>query len=50
MSSNIAEESGRTDKSFNNFIDYSLSSSFELGMQLLVAHHRKYISDNNLKN
>ncbi|WP_299211871.1 four helix bundle protein [uncultured Aquimarina sp.] len=49
MPSNIAEGSGRTDKSFNNFIDYSLSSSFELGTQLLVAHHRKYINDNNLK-
>ncbi|WP_298546263.1 four helix bundle protein [uncultured Aquimarina sp.] len=49
MPSNIAEGSGRTDKSFNNFIDYSLSSSFELGTQLLVAYHRKYINDNSLK-
>ncbi|MFD2561366.1 four helix bundle protein [Aquimarina rubra] len=49
MPSNIAEGSGRTDKSFNNFIDYSLSSSFELGTQLLVAYHRKYINNDKLK-
>ncbi len=49
MPSNIAEGSGRTDKSFKNFIDYSLGSSFELGTQLLVAHHRKYIDDKTLK-
>ncbi len=50
MPSNIAEGSGRTDKSLNNFIDYSLSSSFELGTQLLVANHRKYIDNKTLKN
>ena len=49
MPSNIAEGSGRTDKSFKNFIDFSLSSSFELGTQLLVAHHRGYIDDKILK-
>ena len=43
MPSNIAEGSGRTNKAFKNLIDYSLSSSFELVTQLLVAHHRKYI-------
>ncbi|PKV50477.1 four helix bundle protein [Aquimarina sp. MAR_2010_214] len=48
--SNIAEGSGRSNKSFNNFIDYSLSPSFELGTQLLVANHRKYIDNNTLKN
>ncbi len=49
MPSNIAEGSGRTDKSFKNFIDYSLGSSFELGTQLLIAHHRKYINNETLK-
>ncbi|WP_303316073.1 four helix bundle protein [Flavivirga abyssicola] len=42
--SNIAEGSARTDKSFSHFLDISLGSSFELGTQLLVAHHRKYIN------
>ncbi|CAM4358427.1 four helix bundle protein [Zobellia roscoffensis] len=50
MPSNIDEGSGRTDKSFKNFINYSLGSSFELGTQLLVAHHRKYINTETLKN
>ncbi len=45
MPSNIAEGSSRTDKSFCNFIDYSLGSSFELITQLLVAKHRKYINE-----
>jgi four helix bundle protein len=45
MPSNIAEGSSRTDKSFSNFIDYSLGSSFELITQLLVAKHRKYINE-----
>lgn len=49
MASTIAEGFGRTDKSFKNFIDYSLGSSFELGTQLLVAHHRKYIDNDTLK-
>jgi four helix bundle protein len=49
MPSNIAEGSGRTDKGFKNFIDYSLSSSYELGTQLLVACHRKYIDIETLK-
>lgn len=42
--SNIAEGSAKTDKSFNNYLDISLGSSFELGTQLLVANHRKYIN------
>ena len=29
--------------------DISLGSSFELGTQLLVAKHRKYINDKTLK-
>ena len=45
MPSNIAEGSSRTDKSFGNFIDYSLGSSFELTTKLLVAKHRKYINE-----
>lgn len=49
MPSNIAEGSARTDKSFSHFLDISLGSSFELGTQLLVAKHRKYINENNLK-
>jgi len=48
MPSNIAEGSARTDKSFSHFIDISLGSSFELGTQLLVANHRKYINKNTL--
>jgi len=50
MPSNIAEGSARTDKSFSHFIDISLGSSFELGTQLLVAHHRKYIDETTLEN
>ena len=50
MPSNIEEGSARTDKSFSHFIDISLGSSFELGTQLLVAHHRKYIDETTLKN
>lgn len=48
MPSNIAEGSSRTDKSFSHFLDISLGSSFELGTQLLVAKHRKYINEKNL--
>lgn len=48
MPSNIAEGSARTDKSFNHFLNISLGSSFELGTQLLVSHHRKYIDDKTL--
>lgn len=46
--SNIAEGSSRTNKSFLHFLDISLGSSFELGTQLLVAHHRKYITKTTL--
>ena len=49
MPSNIAEGSARTDKSFKHFLDISLGSSFELGTQLLVAHHRKYIDNETLE-
>lgn len=47
--SNVAEGSSRTDKSFSHFLDISLGSSFELGTQLLVAHHRKYINQEQLE-
>ena len=47
--SNIAEGSARTDKSFSHFLDISLGSSFELGTQLLIAKHKKYISDEKLE-
>ncbi len=50
MPSNIAEGSARTDKSFSHFLEISLGSSFELGTQLLVAHHRKYIDESTLEN
>lgn len=38
IASNIAEGSGRTtDKDFNKFLDYSLSSSYELETQILLS-------------
>jgi len=49
MPSNIAEGSSRTDKSFRHYLDISLGSSFELGTQLLVSEHRKYINNETLK-
>lgn len=49
MPSNIVEGSSRTNKSFSHFLDISLGSSFELGTQLLVAKHRQYITEINLK-
>jgi four helix bundle protein len=48
MPSNIAEGSARTDKSFSHFLDVSLGSSFELVTQLIIARHRKYISEETL--
>jgi len=53
ISSNIAEGSSRTDKSFSHFLDISLGSSFELITQLHIANHRKYINQelfNQLEN
>lgn len=43
--SNIAEGSSRTNKSFSHFLDISLGSSFELQTQVLLANHRRYLSD-----
>lgn len=45
LPSNIAEGSSRTDKSFSHFLDISLGSSFELQTQLLLANHKKYITE-----
>ena len=50
MSSNIAEGSARTNKSFSHFLDISLGSSFELITQLYIAHYRKYIDKLTLEN
>lgn len=47
--SNISEGSSRTNKSFSHFIDISLGSSFELGTQVLIAHHKKYINTKQLE-
>ncbi len=49
MPSNIAEGSGRSDKSFSSFLDFSIGSSYELGTQLLIAKHRNYINEEPLK-
>jgi four helix bundle protein len=49
MPSNIAEGSARTDKSFIHFLDIALGSSFELLTQLLIAKHRKYITNDLYK-
>lgn len=43
--SNIAEGSSRTNMSFSHFLDIPLGSSFELQTQILLANHRKYLSD-----
>ncbi|SDB23579.1 four helix bundle protein [Flavobacteriaceae bacterium MAR_2010_188] len=48
--SNIAEGSAKSEKGFNNYLDISLGSSFELGTQLLVAKHRGYINIETLTN
>lgn len=47
--SNISEGSSRTNKSFSHFIDIALGSSFELGTQLLIAQHKKYIKEDIIK-
>jgi len=47
--SNISEGSSRTDRSFKHYLDTSIGSSYELTTQLLIAHHKKYSSDNALK-
>lgn len=47
--SNISEGSSRTNKSFSHFLDISLGSSFEIGTQLLIAHHKEYINTKQLE-
>lgn len=49
MPNNVVEGSSRTNKSFSHFLNTSLGSSFELRTPLLVAKHRQYITENNLK-
>lgn len=49
LPSNIAEGSSRTNKSFSHFLDVSLGSSFELQTQIILANHRKYLSDEDCK-
>lgn len=44
MPSNIAEGSSRTNKSFSDFIDIVLGSSFEAQTQILLAEIQSYIS------
>nr|WP_299433293.1 four helix bundle protein [uncultured Maribacter sp.] len=47
MLSTIANS--RTNKSFSRILNISLGSSFKLRTQLLVAKHRKYINEKDLK-
>jgi len=49
IASNVAEGSSRTEKSFNYFLDVAIGSSYELSTQLLIAHHKKYISLTDLE-
>ncbi|SDB64015.1 four helix bundle protein [Flavobacteriaceae bacterium MAR_2010_188] len=46
--SNIAEGSSRSDKTFSNYIDIALGSSFELETQLIIACNRNYINQQKL--
>jgi four helix bundle protein len=48
--SNLAEGSARSDKSFSNYIDISLGSSFELQTQIEIAFKRNYINKENYNN
>ena len=49
--SNIAEGSGRSSsKDFENFLNYSTGSSFELETQLIIASKLGFISDNEFSN
>lgn len=49
IASNIAEGSARSNNSFKVFIDYSLGSSFELSTQLLLAKHKNYITEEEMR-
>ena len=44
--SNIAEGAGRrSEAEFAHFLDVALGSAYELETQLIIAHRRKYLSD-----
>jgi len=48
--SNIAEGAGRnSNKEFNNFLGYSLGSSFELDTQLTISNRLNYIDHLSFK-
>ncbi len=47
--SNIAEGSGRSDKDFARFIDMSLSSTYEVETQLIIAKNLGYISEEDFQ-
>ncbi len=48
--SNIAEGSGKTtDKEFSHFLNHSIASFFELETQLIIAHRRQYINNEQFK-
>ena len=50
IASNIAEGAeGNSDREFNNFLVYSLGSSFELETQLTISNRLKYIDDYTFK-
>ncbi len=49
--SNIAEGSGRgSDKDFKRFLSISLSSSFELETQLIIANRLGFVESGNFEN
>lgn len=49
--SNIAEGTSKsTDKHFNKYIESSLGSAFEWETQLIVAHKRNYIGEEQFLN
>ncbi len=48
--SNIAEGSGKTtDKEFSHFLNHAIGSLFELETQVIIAHRRQYINDEQFK-
>lgn len=50
IQSNISEGTSKsTDKHFNKYIEDSLGSAFKWETQLIVAHRRKYISEEKFK-
>lgn len=48
ISSNIAEGSSRSDKSFIHYLSISLGSSFELETQLIISNKRGYLSNTDM--